>query len=88
MIPAALIAAVLLSSPADATQRSRSAVAEFKRANPCPVNGQARGPCPGWEVDHIEPLKCGGADRPGNMQWLTVAEHRVKTRYEVRWCRH
>lgn len=42
--------------------RSTAAVAEFKRANPCPINSARRGPCPGFEVDHIEPLCAGGRD--------------------------
>lgn len=67
--------------------RSAAARAEFVRENPCPLTGKRRGACPGWEVDHRIALKCGGADRPQNMQWLTVAQHREKTRREARWCR-
>jgi hypothetical protein len=33
---------------------------------------------PGYVVDHIIPLECGGADYPGNMQWQTVAEAKAK----------
>jgi 5-methylcytosine-specific restriction endonuclease McrA len=29
-----------------------------------------RGACPGWEVDHVIPLACGGCDAVANMQWL------------------
>lgn len=72
---------------ADAGQRSAAEVAAFKRANPCPATGLRRGSCPGYEVDHIEPLCAGGPDTRENMQWLTVAEHRVKTRFDVRTCR-
>lgn len=49
--------------------------------------GQARGACPGWQIDHITPLCSGGADRPVNMQWLTVEQHKAKTREDVRICR-
>jgi hypothetical protein len=38
-------------------------------------------------VDHIEALVCGGRDDLRNLQWLTVAEHREKTRVEVKLCR-
>lgn len=67
--------------------RSGAAVAEFKRGNPCPVNGARRGPCPGHQVDHVEPLCAGGADAAHNMQWLTVAAHKQKTRFDVMRCR-
>jgi hypothetical protein len=30
-----------------------------------------RGACPGYVVDHVTPLKRGGADKPSNMQWQT-----------------
>ena len=33
---------------------------------------------PGYVVDHIIPLKRGGADEPWNMQWQTSAEGKVK----------
>jgi hypothetical protein len=41
---------------------------------------------PGYVVDHIVPLECGGADTPANMQWQTVAEAKAKDRTE-RNCR-
>jgi hypothetical protein len=37
---------------------------------------------PGYVVDHIVPLECGGADTPSNMQWQTIAEARAKDRTE------
>ena len=36
--------------------------------------GSASGACPGWVVDHVKALACGGADRSENMQWQTVAD--------------
>lgn len=33
---------------------------------------------PGYVVDHVKPLACGGADDAGNMQWQTIAEARAK----------
>lgn len=63
-------------------QRSRVQVAAFKRANPCPANGNTRGPCPGYIVDHIKALCVCGKDRPYNMQWMTVAEAKKKDRVE------
>ena len=87
-----LCAILLAFSPhiADAkgANRNPSAVNEFKRGNPCPTNGNKRGACPGYEVDHLRPLKCGGADVPWNMQWLTIREHREKTKREAKSCRN
>lgn len=86
---AALVAALLIlgATAGDAAQRSRAARAEFQRSNPCPVTGKARGACPGYQVDHITPLKCNGADAPHNMQWLTVEQHKIKTAREAKECR-
>lgn len=52
--------------------RSAAAVSEFKRLYPCPVTAKSTGACPGWSVDHVIPLACGGVDAPINMQWLPV----------------
>lgn len=67
--------------------RSAAAKHAFQRERPCPATHAPRGPCPGWQIDHIVPLKCNGLDAPGNMQWLTVADHAAKTRREVLLCR-
>jgi hypothetical protein len=37
---------------------------------------------PGYVVDHIIPLECGGADSPANMQWQTIAEAKAKDKAE------
>ena len=37
---------------------------------------------PGYVVDHIVPLKRGGADAPSNMQWQTKAAARAKDKTE------
>src|SRR5437867_4303809 len=37
---------------------------------------------PGYVVDHITPLECGGADSPSNMQWQTIAEAKAKDKTE------
>lgn len=41
---------------------------------------------PGYVVDHIVPLACGGADAPSNMQWQTVAQAKAKDKTERRGC--
>lgn len=84
----ALALALTLPAVTDARiQRSAAEVLAFKRHNPCPSTGQRRGACPGWQVDHTTAICAGGADRRENMQWLTIEEHRVKTRGDVRACR-
>ena len=69
-------------------QRSSAEVSAFKRHNPCPATELRRGACPGWQVDHVQPLCSGGPDTVANMQWLSVKEHRVKTRGDLRVCRY
>jgi hypothetical protein len=57
---------------------------EFKHLQPCPSTGRARGACPGYVIDHIKPLACGGSDVPANMQWQTRADAAAKDKWE-RW---
>jgi hypothetical protein len=47
-----------------------------------PVNRQAISACPGYVVDHVVPLKRGGADNPGNMQWQTKEAGKAKDKTE------
>jgi hypothetical protein len=42
---------------------------------------------PGYVIDHIKPLACGGLDAPSNMQWQTVAEAKAKDKTERIGCR-
>lgn len=56
-----------------AIKRSTTQRALFVRAYPCPATGAVSGACPGWGVDHVIPLACGGCDAPMNMQWLPLA---------------
>ena len=78
---------LLAAIGASPSSRSPALRAEFMRQQPCPSTGATRGACPGWQVDHREALVCGGKDELQNLQWLTVAEHREKTRVEVKLCR-
>ena len=87
MRPAVAAILLCLAISSSAAERSRTLRAEFMKANPCPATGATSGPCPGWQVDHREALVCGGRDELGNLQWLAVAEHRAKTRVEVKLCR-
>lgn len=63
-------------------KRSKAAINAFKRQQPCPATGSSSGRCPGYVIDHVNPLECGGADAPSNMQWQTVAEGKAKDKTE------
>ena len=68
--------------PRDKTERDR-----FVRANPCPANGNNKGPCPGYEVDHKKALMNGGKDTPENMQWHKREDHKQKTKQDFEECK-
>lgn len=53
--------------------RNPRVIAKFKDIHPCPENGKTSGSCPGWAIDHVIPLACGGCDSVSNMQWLPDA---------------
>ena len=61
-------------------KRSEAARSEFMRQT-----GYAHGR-PGYVVDHIVPLACGGADAPSNMQWQTMADAKAKDKTERAGC--
>jgi hypothetical protein len=85
---AALAAALTVAAFAALTApRSAAERLAFMRENPCPATGLRRGACPGWEVDHIQPLCAGGADHRSNLQWISKEDHRFKTLVDVRECR-
>jgi hypothetical protein len=82
------VAACALSTGASAEYaRSKKALRSFVNANACPATGLHRLPCPGWQIDHIDPLKCLGLDDVENLQWLTVEDHKSKTKREAKLCR-
>lgn len=80
-----LIATLPLIANAE-RHRSQKAKAEFKQLHPCPATGRQKGSCPGYIIDHIIPLACGGADSPENMQWQTKSEAKLKDKWERRNC--
>lgn len=57
-------------------ERSSSARKEFMKQTGYPKGH------PGYVIDHIIPLKRGGADTPGNMQWQTKEEAKAKDKLE------
>lgn len=83
-----LSVALILSAPAHAEYaRSKKVLREFVKQQACPATGLHQLPCPDWQIDHIIPLKCLGLDDPENLQWLTVEDHKAKTKREARECR-
>ena len=81
-----LLLCFLAFTTAIAEPRSHSTRSEFQRQHPCPATGEPRGPCPGYVVDHVQPLCAGGPDAPENMQWQTVVAAKAKDREEWRQC--
>jgi 5-methylcytosine-specific restriction endonuclease McrA len=69
-------------TPSGRIRRSSRARHTFQQVHPCPSTGLTAGHCPGYVVDHIVPLKRGGADSPENMQWQSTAEAKAQDRIE------
>lgn len=62
--------------------RSQMAKNDFKKSHPCPSTGKSSGACKGYVIDHVKPLKRGGADAPNNMQWQTKGAAKQKDKVE------
>ena len=84
-ILALIILSISLTSHAE-YHRSLKAKAIFKFTHPCPATQRTKGSCPDYIIDHINPLACGGADSPENMQWQTKVEAKDKDKWERRNC--
>jgi hypothetical protein len=63
-------------------KRSAAMRKVFKEMQPCPATGSSAGACPGYVIDHITPLACGGNDDAENMEWQTKEEARGKDKVE------
>ena len=82
----ALVLALMVTNANAETHRSQKAKNLFKYTHPCPATNRNKGSCPGYIIDHIKPLSCGGADDPSNMQWQTKAEAKDKDKWERKGC--
>ena len=88
MIRALLIALLCLPILAGAKNyRDPVEKQAFRADHPCPITGKTSGACPGYEVDHRIALCAGGADKPENMQWLSVDDHKRKTKKDIKHCK-
>lgn len=88
LLAVTLAATACAAEPPAPVKRSSTPRRAFIRANPCPATGDAnpRHACPGWRVDHVVPLACGGPDSPANMQWLTTEAWAAKSKWERSPC--
>lgn len=66
--------------------RSKKVLRSFVNQQACPATGLHRLPCPGYVIDHIKTLACGGADAVENLQWQTREEAKAKDRWELKEC--
>jgi len=87
IVAIAILLSLVIPSQSEARQRSQAAKSAFKHEHPCPANGNNKGSCPGYVIDHIVALACGGADAPDNMQWQTVADSKTKDKTERKNCK-
>ena len=78
-----LVFALLFSTSSFAVaNRDLAQVRLFKKTNICPATQKYSQRCPGYVVDHIQALDCGGLDAPSNMQYQTIAAGKAKDKIE------
>lgn len=81
-----LVLSIQIADAKSRIKRSSKAVRDFRISHMCPSTGAYTLKCPGYIVDHINPLACGGDDHPRNMQYQTVKEAKAKDRWERKGC--
>lgn len=62
--------------------RRADVLVAFKKAHACPSTGKDNGACPGWQMNHVIPLACKGADTVSNLSWQPTV---IKTCWQD-WC--
>lgn len=82
----AIAVAMLPTTAAARIKRSHAPIHAFVKANACPATDRHRLPCPGYVIDHVIALACGGPDHQSNMQWQTVEDGKAKDKWERRGC--
>ena len=82
------IAACLMNTGATARiERDHKVRHAFVKVQACPSTGKHRLPCPGWVIDHVKALACGGPDAVENLQWQTVEDAKAKDKWERKECK-
>lgn len=79
----------VVRDPDGSIHRSTKVINAFKKMWACPSTGKHSGPCPGWAIDHVISLACGGRDAVFNMAWMpdeakSCAADYCKDRWERR----
>lgn len=81
-----LIATIAVASSVTVAEakniRSQKVKNAFAKINHCPSTGLPSASCPGYVIDDIVPLDCGGKDVVSNKQWQTVEEADEKDKWE------
>lgn len=76
-----------VSAPADADDsRATSVMQAFRQGHPCPATGSLRGKCPGYVVDHVEPLCAGSSETADGLQWQTLSQVTAKNGWDQQYC--
>jgi len=77
---------ILLLFVYDAEARSTAKVYKYKSTHICPSTHKYSIKCPGYIVDHIIPLSCGGPDKTWNMQYQKIKDSYQKDIWERKIC--
>ena len=80
-----LFASLSLSVEAK-SHRSMKMKYMFMDTEVCPSTGALARKCPGYQVDHKKALCAGGDDLPNNMQYLSIKDHKLKTKKDLKVC--
>lgn len=59
-------------------------VTKFRKTHVCPSTGKMSLKCPGWVVDHVIPLACGGPDDVSNMGYQRTEDAKAKDKWELK----
>lgn len=88
-----IIIALMVAGNTFAAERSTAVTKRFRELNPCPATGKIQRTCPGYVIDHIEPL-CAAADDAEfkrldalkNLQWQDTVTAKEKDKIELQYC--
>ncbi len=86
MVPSVVALTLVDRDPDGRIRRSSAARSAFQREYLCPSTNLPNRSCPGYIIDHLVALACGGPDEPSNMQWQTIAAAALKDKIERVGC--